>query len=109
MPVIPQNSLKTNLKRESNFVATSWDIGKIFDEKRFPAYTNGRALKAPDQYIIGVGDEISVTVFGNSHFNKVSRVDECGSIDLRNRSTGLNLKTLWRTVVGVLRASGVKF
>ena len=28
---------------------------------------------------------------------------------LRNRSTGLNLKILWRTVVGVLRASGVKF
>ena len=28
---------------------------------------------------------------------------------LRNRSTGLSLKILWRTVVGVLRASGVKF
>ena len=82
VPLIPENIGKKPDLESSDFVATSWDIAKIFDEKRFPAYTNGRALKAPDQYLIGVGDEISVTVFGNSYFNKVSRVDERGRIDL---------------------------
>jgi protein involved in polysaccharide export with SLBB domain len=62
--------------------SSAWDISKMFDEKRFPAFANGRTFKAPDQYIIGVGDEISVTVFGNSYFNKVSRVDDRGRIDL---------------------------
>lgn len=60
----------------------AWDFARLFDEKRFPAFANGRTFKAPDQYIIGVGDEISVTVFGNSYFNKVSRVDDRGRIDL---------------------------
>ncbi len=82
VPLVPEKREHKMKLEASDFVATNWDISKIFDEKRFPAYTNGRALKAPDQYIIGVGDEISVTVFGNSYFNKVSRVDERGRIDL---------------------------
>lgn len=81
-PQTPNSILENNPKISADIVATSWDISKIFDEKRFPAYANGRTIKAPDQYIIGVGDEISVTVFGNSYFNKVSRVDDRGRIDL---------------------------
>lgn len=69
-------------KNQVEIVANAWDISNIFDEKRFPAFANGRTIKAPDQYIIGVGDEISITVFGNSYFNKVSRVDDRGRIDL---------------------------
>ncbi len=82
MPHTPGSITESKPAGSSDIVATSWDISKIFDEKRFPAYANGRTVKAPDQYIIGVGDEISVTVFGNSYFNKVSRVDDRGRIDL---------------------------
>ena len=67
---------------QTNRVATSWNIDNLFDAKRFPAFENGRSLKAPDQYIIGVGDEISVTVFGNSYFSQLSKVDSRGRIDL---------------------------
>jgi protein involved in polysaccharide export with SLBB domain len=81
-PQTPNSILEYKPKISADIVATSWDISKIFDEKRFPAFANGRTIKAPDQYIIGVGDEISVTVFGNSYFNKVSRVDDRGRIDL---------------------------
>lgn len=81
-PQTPSPITENNRMRSADIVATSWDIAKIFDEKRFPAYANGRTVKAPDQYIIGVGDEVSVTVFGNSYFNKVSRVDDRGRIDL---------------------------
>ncbi len=82
VPHTPSMISENSEFRSADIVATSWDISKIFDEKRFPAYANGRTVKAPDQYIIGVGDEVSVTVFGNSYFNKVSRVDDRGRIDL---------------------------
>ncbi len=76
------SELNNSIEQPAGIIATSLDISKIFDEKRFPAFANGRTIKAPDQYIIGVGDEISITVFGNSYFNKVSRVDDRGRIDL---------------------------
>jgi polysaccharide export outer membrane protein len=82
MPQTPNLVSDNNQIGPVNIVATSWDVSKIFDEKRFQAFANGRTIKAPDQYIVGVGDEVSVTVFGNSYFNKVSRVDDRGRIDL---------------------------
>ncbi len=80
-PIVPKG-LNVSKSRAGELIATSWEISKIFDEQRFPAFANGRTIKAPDQYVIGVGDEISITVFGNSYFNKVSRVDDRGRIDL---------------------------
>lgn len=37
--------------------------------------------KAPNNYVIGVGDELGVSVFGYSFFNEVLRVDERGAIN----------------------------
>ena len=62
-PEIPEPIENKPTKEIADRALTSWNIGEIFDASRFPAYTNGRALKAPDQYIIGVGDEISISVF----------------------------------------------
>lgn len=77
-PKVPEIISKPTVNQGNS----AWDFSQLFDEKRFPAFANGRTFKAPDHYIIGVGDEISVTVFGNSYFNKVSRVDDRGRIDL---------------------------
>lgn len=95
-PKVPESVAVKGSTDAPEIVATSWDVAQLFDEKRFPAYSNGRALKAPEQYIIGVGDEISVTVFGNSYFNKVSRVDDRGRIDLG-------------TVLGKVYVKGLEF
>ena len=81
-PELPEAIKNKPANEIADRALSSWNISEIFDASRFPAYTNGRALKAPDQYIIGVGDEISVSVFGNSYFNKTSKVDERGRIDL---------------------------
>jgi len=53
-----------------------------FDKNRFPTYSNASSVKAPDNYEIGPGDEIGITLYGNSYFNKVCLVDEGGRIDL---------------------------
>jgi len=53
-----------------------------FDKNRFPIYSNASSVKAPDNYEIGPGDEIGITLYGNSYFNKVCLVDEGGRIDL---------------------------
>ena len=104
-PTTP-SEVRPNTK--TNRVATSWNIDNLFDAKRFPAFENGRSLRAPDQYIIGVGDEISVTVFGNSYFNQLSKVDSRGRIDLgasmgKVYVKGVAFKNLERLVKSALR------
>ena len=106
-PEIPEPIENKPTKEIADGALTSWNISEIFDASRFPAYANGRALKAPDQYIIGVGDEISVSVFGNSYFNKISKVDERGRIDLgaslgKVYVKGLAFKQLERVIKAAL-------
>jgi protein involved in polysaccharide export with SLBB domain len=87
---------------------TSWNEKEFFNEKRFPSFENGRSLRAPDNYIIGVGDDISVTVFGNDYINQVSKVDSRGRIDLGTALgkiyvKGIEYRKLDKLITSVLR------
>ena len=101
-PITP-DVVKPNLNNTS-----SWNEKEFFNEKRFPSFENGRSLRAPDNYIIGVGDDISVTVFGNDYFNQVSKVDSRGRIDLGTALgkiyvKGIEYKKLDKLITSVLR------
>ena len=101
-PIIP-DTVKPNLNNIS-----SWNEKEFFNEKRFPSFENGRSLRAPDNYIIGVGDDISVTVFGNDYFNQVSKVDNRGRIDLGTSLgkiyvKGIEYRKLDKLITSVLR------
>lgn len=46
---------------------------KIFDKST--------DAKAPSNYVIGIGDELGISVFGNSYYNEVLKVDARGAIN----------------------------
>ncbi len=71
---------------------------KIFDKST--------DAKAPGNYIIGIGDELGISVFGYSYYNEVLKVDARGAINLNQMGPifikGLSLdkaKSLIRTKV----------
>jgi protein involved in polysaccharide export with SLBB domain len=106
-PITP-DVVKPNITNPSKQIFTSWNKEELFNEKRFPSFENGRSLRAPDNYIIGVGDDISVTVFGNDYFNQVSKVDSRGRIDLGTALgkiyvKGIEYKKLDKLITSVLR------
>jgi protein involved in polysaccharide export with SLBB domain len=106
-PITP-DVVKPNITNSSKQIFTSWNKEELFNEKRFPSFENGRSLRAPDNYIIGVGDDISVTVFGNDYFNQVSKVDSRGRIDLGTALgkiyvKGIEYKKLDKLITSVLR------
>jgi protein involved in polysaccharide export with SLBB domain len=47
-------------------------------------YERSIDAKAPDSYVIGVGDEIGVSAYGTAYFSEVYKVDERGIIAVRN-------------------------
>lgn len=106
-PITP-DVVKPNITNPSKQIFTSWNKEELFNEKRFPSFENGRSLRAPDNYIIGVGDDISVTVFGNDYFNQVSKVDSRGRIDLGTALgkiyvKGIEYRKLDKLITSVLR------
>ena len=75
------------------------DEGKIAPGKEVPVQVYGQQFfrgsdlkifersldaRASDSYVIGVGDEIGVSAYGTSYFSEIFKVDERGTISMRN-------------------------
>ncbi len=44
-------------------------------------FTRANQLKAPDNYVLGIGDELNIAIWGFSDFNEVFKIDENGAIN----------------------------
>lgn len=69
---------------------------RFFKNNSFKTYEKGTDTKAPDDYVIGVGDEFAISVFGISYYNEVLKVDGNGYIRPSNMGsiniTGMSYK-----------------
>jgi polysaccharide export outer membrane protein len=64
------------------------DTEKIFGHSFFKNnnikfFDKANQLKAPDNYLLGVGDELSISIWGFSDYNEVFKIDENGAINPR--------------------------
>ncbi len=53
----------------------------FFVNNNIKFYSKANQLKAPDNYVLGIGDEISIAIWGYSDFNGVFTIDEGGAIN----------------------------
>ncbi|MES2560291.1 MAG: SLBB domain-containing protein [Bacteroidota bacterium] len=56
----------------------------LFKDNNLLFFEKASDVKAPDSYIIGPNDELTVSVFGFSYFNEVLKVDARGAINPTN-------------------------
>lgn len=54
----------------------------LFINNNFEKYNLTSNIKAQDNYILGIGDEISISVYGFSYFNEVFKINENGKINI---------------------------
>lgn len=69
-------------------LVTDQDLGTTYGHSFFKSnnikfYDKANQLKAPDNYILGVGDELNISIWGYSDFNGVFTIDENGAINPR--------------------------
>lgn len=55
---------------------------QLFREADIKVYDRGNDAKAGPDYVLGAGDQISLTVYGTSYFQKIYTVDPQGSISM---------------------------
>ncbi|MES2590509.1 MAG: SLBB domain-containing protein [Bacteroidota bacterium] len=53
----------------------------FFINNNIKFYDKANQLKAPDNYVLGIGDELSIAIWGYSDFNEVFKIDENGAIN----------------------------
>ncbi|MES2284315.1 MAG: SLBB domain-containing protein [Bacteroidota bacterium] len=53
----------------------------FFKNNNIKFYDKANQLKAPDNYVLGIGDEISIAIWGYSDFNGAFMIDEDGAIN----------------------------
>lgn len=70
------------LKRQSQLPAAKIWGQQFFRDHSIDLFTRSRDMQAIDSYILGVGDQIIVTVWGRTDFSKNVSIDEDGYIDL---------------------------
>ncbi len=77
---------------------------QLFRTSDLSTFDRSIDAKAPDNYVIGLGDEIGVSVFGYSYYNEVLKVDARGAIN-PNQMGPIFVKGLtFDKVKGLLRA-----
>jgi polysaccharide biosynthesis/export protein len=54
---------------------------EIFRKGSIKVFDNSTDAKAPSNYIIGIGDELGISVFGYSYYNEILKVDSRGAIN----------------------------
>jgi len=73
VPVIPSSEKDTTSEKVFGH--------SFFNNNNIKFYSKANQLKAPDNYILGIGDEISVAIWGYSDFNGSFTIDENGAIN----------------------------
>lgn len=72
------------IKNESANTNTTVYGQSYFREGDIKIFNRSTDAKAPSNYIIGIGDEFGISVFGYSYYNEVLKVDARGAINPNN-------------------------
>jgi protein involved in polysaccharide export with SLBB domain len=100
-PLLVSNAVQEN----SDSVLSNMIYGhRIFRNSSLQTFEKASDIKAPDNYVVGLGDEFSIAVFGFSYYNETLKVDANGFIN----ATGvgpINVKGLtFEKAKGLIRA-----
>lgn len=68
---------------------------QFFRDKSIELFSANRDIKAIDKYLLGVGDEISVTVWGRTDYSASKAIDEDGFISFSNPFRGTHIPRLY--------------
>lgn len=68
---------------------------QYFRDQSISLFTRSRDIKAIDSYLLGVGDELAITVWGATDYSASVAIDEEGFISLTNPTRGVHIPRLY--------------
>ena len=89
-----ERKIRFNERQEQLPQAKIWGQ-QLFRDKSIEIFSGNRDIKAIDKYLLGVGDEISVTIWGRTDYSASEPIDEDGYISLSNPYRGTHIPRLY--------------
>lgn len=89
-----EQKIKFDLRQAELPEAKIWGQ-QYFRDQSFTLFTASRDIKAIDSYLVGIGDELAITVWGASSYSASVSVDEEGFINLTNPQRGIDIPRLY--------------
>lgn len=89
-----EQKIKFDLRQSSLPEAKIWGQ-QFFRDQSISLFTRSRDIKAIDSYLLGIGDELAITVWGASSYSASVAVDEEGFINLTNPQRGIDIPRLY--------------
>ncbi|MGH1336005.1 MAG: SLBB domain-containing protein [Aureispira sp.] len=89
-----EQKIKFDLRQSSLPEAKIWGQ-QFFRDQSISLFTRSRDIKAIDSYLLGIGDELSITVWGAASYSSSVAIDEEGFINLTNPQHGIDIPRLY--------------
>lgn len=86
--------IKFDLRQSQLPEAKIWGQ-QFFRDQSISLFTRSRDIKAIDSYLLGIGDELAITVWGASSYSTNVALDEKGYINLTNPARGIDIPRLY--------------
>jgi polysaccharide export outer membrane protein len=89
-----EQKIKFDLRQSQLPEAKIWGQ-QFFRDQSITLFTRSRDIKAIDSYLLGIGDELAITVWGASSYSVNVALDEEGYINLTNPNRGTDIPRLY--------------
>ncbi|BDS11910.1 SLBB domain-containing protein [Aureispira anguillae] len=89
-----ERKIKFDLRQSQLPDAKIWGQ-QFFRDQSVSLFTRSRDIKAIDSYLLGIGDELAITVWGATDYSSSVAIDEEGFINLTNPQRGIHVPRLY--------------
>ena len=89
-----EQKIKFDLRQAALPAAKIWGQ-QFFRNQSISLFTRSRDIKAIDSYLLGIGDELAITVWGAASYSSSIAIDEEGFINLTNPQRGIDIPRLY--------------
>ncbi len=89
-----EEKIKFDLRQSALPEAKIWGQN-YFRDQTITIFRGSRDIKAIDSYLLGIGDELAITVWGAAAYSANVSINEEGFIDLTNPGRGIDIPRLY--------------
>lgn len=89
-----EQQIKFDLRQAALPEAKIWGQ-QFFRDQSISLFTRSRDIKAIDSYLLGIGDELTITIWGATDYSSNVAIEEDGSINIKDPRQGIHIPRLY--------------
>lgn len=89
-----EQQIKFDLRQSKLPDAKIWGQ-QFFRDQSISLFTRSRDIKAIDSYLLGIGDELAITIWGATDYSANVAIEDDGALNIKDPSQGIHIPRLY--------------